>query len=302
MRLLRFDQGGPRLGVAADDGIAGGSGGVVDVTALAESCPGEGSPARRLLASLGERRGELEELASSGPRVPLEGLRLLAPVPDPTKIVAAPVNYRAHMEEMSQDAHIEALGVFLKAPSSLLDPGGVVRLPYGDRRFDQEGELAVVIGRKAREVGEAEAMDHVAGYTCLLDITMRGGEDRSTRKSFDTFTPCGPWLVTADEIGAGGGLSLRCWVNGDLRQDASTSDLIWGVPRLVSYVSSVMTLLPGDIISTGTPEGVGPLAGGDRVAVEVSGVGRLEVGVSAEGAVPSVTSGAGRGPVPPPPR
>ena len=123
-------------------------------------------------------------------------------MPDPTKIVAAPVNYLDHQAEMNEAYHIDALGVFLKAP--VLGPrrtGQTIRLPYTDRRFDQEGELALVIGRRARDVAVADALDHVAGYTCLLDITMRGGEDRSTRKSFDTFTPVGPYLVTPDEVG-----------------------------------------------------------------------------------------------------
>ncbi|HZD66309.1 MAG TPA: fumarylacetoacetate hydrolase family protein, partial [Acidimicrobiales bacterium] len=258
MRLARFEQDGPRVGVVTPAGVR-------DVTALADGCPGTGSPMRRLIASFSGVRHALEDRVGRGDLFPLDQLRLLTPVPDPSKVVAAPVNYRAHMDEMHQDSHIDALGVFLKAPSSLLDPGGMVRLPYHDRRFDQEGELAVVIGAEATRVPEERALDHVLGYTCLLDVTMRGGEDRSTRKSFDTFTPCGPYLVTADEVGPSEQLALRCWVNGGLRQEASTGDLIWGVARLVAYVSSVMTLLPGDIVSTGTPEGVGPLAEGDRV-------------------------------------
>ena len=119
------------------------------------------------------------------------------PVADPSKIIAAPVNYRDHQAEMNVDTQVGALGFFLKAPSSLLDPGGTIQLPYHDRRFDQEGELALVIGRIARQVSEQDALSCVFGYTGLLDITMRGGEDRSARKSFDTFTPMGPVLVTA---------------------------------------------------------------------------------------------------------
>src|SRR5215469_15722518 len=194
--------------------------------------------------------------------IALRDARLRAPVADPSKIIAAPVNYRDHQTEMSSDSHVSALGFFLKAPSSLLDPGGTIQLPYHDRRFDQEGELALVIGRTARHVSEQDALSYVFGYTGLLDITMRGGEDRSTRKSFDTFAPMGPVLVTADEFGDPDDVELRCWVSGDLRQKASTRDLIWGVARLVSYASSVTTLYPGDVISTGTPAGVGPLAAG----------------------------------------
>ena len=218
-----------------------------------------------------------------------------------SKIIAAPVNYRDHQAEMSTDSQVGALGFFLKAPSSLLDPGGTIQLPYHDRRFDQEGELALVIGRTARQVSEQDALSCVFGYTGLLDITMRGGEDRSTRKSFDTFTPMGPVLSTADEFGDPGDAELRCWVSGDLRQKASTRDLIWGVARLVSYASSVTTLYPGDVISTGTPAGVGPLIAGDTIRLELSGLGLdLTVQVAADHTIASPTSGHNRGPVPPP--
>jgi 2-keto-4-pentenoate hydratase/2-oxohepta-3-ene-1,7-dioic acid hydratase in catechol pathway len=234
--------------------------------------------------------------------IPLSQVRLRAPVADPSKIIAAPVNYRDHQTEMSSDAQIGALGFFLKAPSSLLDPGGSIQLPYHDRRFDQEGELALVIGRTARRVSEQDALSYVFGYTGLLDITMRGGEDRSTRKSFDTFTPMGPVLVTAGQFGDPGDARLRCWVSGELRQQASTRDLIWGVARLVSYASSVATLYPGDVITTGTPAGVGPLTAGDVIRLEISGLGLdLTARVAADAAVASPTSGRDRGPVPPPP-
>jgi 2-keto-4-pentenoate hydratase/2-oxohepta-3-ene-1,7-dioic acid hydratase in catechol pathway len=211
------------------------------------------------------------------------------------------VNYRDHQAEMNADAQVGALGFFLKAPSSLLDPGGTIQLPYHDRRFDHEGELALVIGRTARHVSEHDALSYVFGYTGLLDITMRGGEDRSVRKSFETFTPMGPVLVTADEFGDPGQAELRCWVSGELRQQAGTRDLIWGVARLVSYASSVTTLHPGDVITTGTPAGVGPLAAGDTVRLELSGLGLdLQVQVAADNTIASPTSGRDRRPVPPP--
>lgn len=244
------------------------------------------------------------DLAVPGPGEgrPLRDVRLRVPLADPSKIIAAPVNYRDHQAEMSVDSQVGALGFFLKAPSSLLDPGGTIQLPYHDRRFDQEGELALVIGRTARRVSEEDALSCVFGYTGLLDITMRGGEDRSVRKSFETFTPMGPSLVTADEFGNPDDVELRCWVSGTLRQKASTRDLIWGVARLVSYASSVTTLYPGDVISTGTPAGVGPLAAGDTIRLELSGLGLdLTVQVAADDAVASPTSGHARGPVPPPP-
>ena len=245
-------------------------------------------------------RDETLPVVASLDTVALHDLDVRPPLVDPSKIIAAPVNYRDHQAEMNVDAQVEALGFFLKAPSSVLDPGGTIQLPYHDRRFDQEGELAVVIGRTASKVSEQDALTYVFGYTGLLDITMRGGEDRSTRKSFDTFTPMGPVLVTADEFGDPGDVELRCWVNDELRQHANTSDLIWDVAKLIAYASSVTTLLPGDIITTGTPAGVGPIAAGDDIRLELSGLGLpLTARVAAEGAVACPTSGRDRAPVSP---
>jgi 2-keto-4-pentenoate hydratase/2-oxohepta-3-ene-1,7-dioic acid hydratase in catechol pathway len=236
-----------------------------------------------------------------GRRLSLAEVMLRAPLAHPGKIIAAPVNYTDHMREMSEVLDINDLGVFLKAPSSVCGPGAVVRLPYHDRRFDQEGELAVVIGRETRGIPAGRALEAVFGYTCLLDITMRGGEDRSLRKSFDTFTPLGPWIVTADEVGDPAALELTCSVNGKVRQAASTRELIWSVAQLVAYCSSVMTLRPGDVIATGTPQGVGPIADGDAVEVTIERIGTLPVTVLVAGATACPTRGAGRGPVPPPP-
>lgn len=238
------------------------------------------SAMRRLLERWDSVRGELPEPTAAN-CVALCDVRLEAPVPDPTKIVAAPVNYRDHRMEMHVWEDITDLGVFLKAPSSILSHGGVVELPYSDRRFDQEGELAVVIGRAARNVTEDDALAYVAGYTGCLDITMRGKEDRSTRKSFNTFTPLGPWLVTADEAAPPDDIDLECQVGDVLRQKTNTRDLIWGVAKLVSYISSVMTLEVGDIIATGTPAGVGPIGEGDAITLTLSTIGTLSVTVSA---------------------
>ena len=282
MRLVSYDDG--RVGCLAGDQVI----------------PLPGRTMRDAIAAWAA--GQLMAPGEDEPGIPLARVRLRVPVADPSKIIAAPVNYRDHQAEMSTDAQVGALGFFLKAPSSLLDPGGTIQLPYHDRRFDQEGELALVIGRTARHVTAADALSCVFGYTGLLDITMRGGEDRSTRKSFETFTPMGPVLVTADEFGDPADVDLRCWVSGNLRQKASTRDLIWDVARLVSYASSVTTLYPGDVITTGTPAGVGPLAPGDTIRLELSGIGLdLTARVAADDAVASPTSGRGRGPVPPPP-
>lgn len=290
MRLLSFGENGSSVGVLCHDQT------VVDISSV---IPGSWERSRGLMrpviSNFESLRGGIEKLASEGNGVPLDSLTLTAPVPDPSKIVAAPVNYLDHMTEMNQASHIDSLGVFLKAPSSLIGHCGTVRLPYSDRRFDQEGELCFVISRQARNVKAGDAFDYIFGFSILLDITMRGGEDRSTRKSFDTFTPMGPWILTSDEISSLADLQLRCWVNDELRQQAKISQLIWGVPELLEYVSSVMTLLPGDIVSTGTPAGVGPIDSGDVIVAEVSEIGRLKVHVSDQGATLSVTKGAATG-------
>lgn len=257
------------------------------------------SPMRRLLEHHGATLPTSAEEFLGLPGFDAATVEILPLVPDPEKIIAAPVNYFDHKAEMNEDAHIDALGVFLKAPTSVLAAGRTVELPYTDRRFDQEGELAFVIGTTARNVTASEAPNHIAGYTCLLDMTMRGGEDRSTRKSFDTFTPVGPFLVTPDEAGDLSTMRLQTRVNGELRQDADISALIWGVADLLAYASSVMTLHPGDILTTGTPAGIGQIHDGDTISVEITRLGTLEVAVSAKTAVACPTKGANRGPKPP---
>ncbi|MEO8296921.1 MAG: fumarylacetoacetate hydrolase family protein, partial [Burkholderiales bacterium] len=153
--------------------------------------------------------------------------------------------------------------------------------------FDHESELAVIIGRTARNVPRAEAMQYVFGYACLIDATMRiekdtFEEERSMRKSFETFTPLGPWLVTADEVADPQNLRNQLWVNGELRQDANTRDMIVGIAELIELISSVLTLRPGDVIATGTPEGVGPFAPGDTVKIAIESVGEMTLPVRAQ--------------------
>lgn len=278
MRLALFNKG--RLGLV--DGYE-----LVDVT---EQLAGSGTP-----GAAGALHQHIETAARGGAaeidlahcaRVPLAEAVLEAPLPRPGKIIGAPVNYLDHKAEMEYTTSVADLGVFLKANSSVIGPGQDILLPYTDKRTDQEGELGVVIGRTATHVSADDALDHVFGYTCVLDITVRSGEDRSTRKSFDTFTPIGPWVVTADEIPDPDTLDLRCDVGGATRQRTNTADLIFGVRELIAYTSSVMTLHPGDVIATGTPAGVGPLSHGDRVVLEIEQVGRLEVGVDGSRATP----------------
>ncbi len=294
MKLTTYfgNNGEHRLGVVDGDDV-------VDVTdhVCGAARPGLVSPMRSMLSQTDSPAALLGDL--DGERTPLASVRFAPIVPDPGKIIAAPVNYRDHQAEMQEDFHIDGLGIFLKATSSVIGCGDTVRLPYTDRRFDQEGELALVVGRTASQVSAADALDYVAGYTMLLDMTMRGGEDRSTRKSFDSFSPVGPYLVTPDEAGHPDDMRLQTWVNDELRQDADVADLIWNVPRLIEYASSVMTLRAGDILTTGTPAGIGQIFDGDRIAVEVTNLGRLEVEVSSAGAGVCPTRGAQRGPKPP---
>ncbi len=277
--------------------VARSGDGLVDATPLLGDAVAE-EPMIALVRLLAE--GAIDASALSGlPALQESEVTITPLVRRPGKIIAAPINYDDHKAEMKQLGDVSALGFFLKSPSSVLADGGTVILPYSDRRFDQEGELAVVIGKGGKNIAERDVARHIAGYTCLLDITMRGGEDRSTRKSFDTFTPVGPYLVTADEVGDLATMTLESRVNGTLRQDADIAELIWGVERFISYVSSVTTLEPGDIITTGTPAGVGSIDDGDRVEVTISNVGTLSVAVSAQGAVLSPTKGAQVGPKPP---
>ena len=209
-------------------------------------------------------------------------LRWLPPC-TPTKIVCVGRNYRGHAAEMGSAVPVEPL-LFMKPPSSLLPHGGVIRLPAGRGRVDFEGELAIVIGRPARRVPESRALDHVLGFTCLNDVTARDLQRRDVQftraKGFDTFCPVGPCIAAGVEPDS---FILRTLVNGRQRQRSAVTDLVFGVSRLVSYISGIMTLEPGDLIATGTPEGVGPLAAGDEVVVEIEGIGRLMNRVEADG-------------------
>ena len=219
----------------------------------------------------GEPFGRVE---TTGDARRLEEVRLLSPVV-PGKIVAVGLNYKDHARELGMKLPEEPL-LFLKAPSALNDPGGEIVYPPQSRRVDYEAELAVVIGRVAKNVKGKDAAAHILGYTCINDVTARDLQVKDVQytraKGFDTFAPLGPWIVTDfDPTEA----SVRCLVNGEVRQDGNTREMGASVYRLVEYISSVMTLFPGDVIATGTPPGIGPLRVGDVVTVEVGGIGAL---------------------------
>ncbi|PSR21650.1 MAG: FAA hydrolase family protein [Sulfobacillus acidophilus] len=220
--------------------------------------------------------------------VPLSQATLHAPVLYPTKILAAPVNYRLHQKEMTgagavyegMTLHtVEEYGVFLKPSSSLVGSGQIIELPLDGRRTDHEAEVGVVIGRQGRNILRDEALNYIFGYTGVMDITVRGQEDRTYRKGFDTFTPMGPYVVTADEMTAHDDIAFELTVDGVVRQKSSTRELLFDIPRLIELASYQMTLYPGDIISTGTPAGVGPLQLGNTVELVVQGVGALTLTV-----------------------
>jgi 2-keto-4-pentenoate hydratase/2-oxohepta-3-ene-1,7-dioic acid hydratase in catechol pathway len=301
MRLCRF--GSDRLGVVERETVR-------DVTAALDVLPAYRYPFPPhdvLIASLEKVLARVKEVLPEAPAVPLAGVELLSPVANPGKIIAAPVNYQKHLDEVKGDSQIHAgnpahtvtiqnAGLFLKATSSLAGAGEGIAVVKPDRRTDHEVELVVVIGRPARHVPRTDALRYVAGYCIGLDVSIRGSEDRSFRKSPDSYSVLGPWLVTADDIPDPGGLDLQLSVNGTLRQKSNTSYLILGVPELIELASSFYTLYPGDVIFTGTPEGVSPIQSGDEISASVERIGTMDVRVRAADApgVPAM-SAAGEG-------
>jgi len=215
---------------------------------------------------------------------------LLAPVARPSKIMAAPTNYADHIAEMAaarvaggskHTAKIGSDGIFLKASSAIAGAADGVPMRFPERRTDHEAELVVVIGKRGSNIDQARALDFVAGYCLGLDMTVRGPELQCFRKSIDTYSVLGPWLVTADEIGDPNNLDLSIKVNGELRQNSNTKYLVYNVERLIEFASSMYTLHPGDIIMTGTPAGVSPVKPGDLLHAYVQGVGESDVRIAA---------------------
>ena len=285
MRLVVFDD--YRVGVLAPDGVR-------DVSSVV---PGwDPAPPQtfmnRLIANYDKLRPTLESAAAKATPRPLASVHLRPPLPSPMNLYAAPANYYAHIDEMRQGqgsgdrTTTRELGFFLKAPGSISGPSDPIELPdRPGRRFDHESELGFIVGKEARGVPRERAMEYVWGYTCLLDITMRVGggrnEERSMRKSFHTFTPIGPALVTADEVGDYHDRQVRLWVNGELRQNSKPQDLIVDIPELIEITSATLPMQPGDLFATGSPPGVGPIKPGDEVVMEIDRVGRLVIPIKA---------------------
>ncbi len=284
MKLCRFND--DRLGLVEGDGV-------LDVSAALDAIPQQRwplAPGDPLILNLERVAQRAAALAASAPRQKLSAVTLRSPVANPGKIVNAPINYQAHIDEAKTDqgiAHgrdmsksIRDWGLFLKATSALIGPGEEIRLRFPERRNDHEVELAVVIGERCNHVKKEGALRYVAGYAIGLDMTIRGPELQCFRKSPDTYAVCGPWFVTKDEIPDPNNLDLSLWVNGELRQKSNTQRLVYGVERLIEYATSFYTLHPGDLIFTGTPQGVGPVKPGDRITAEIERIGRLDIRVA----------------------
>lgn len=284
MKICRFNDN--RLGLVEGDDI-------LDVTAALEVLPAVRWPAPLgdlLVANLDKVKAEAQKLAKTAKRVPLKGAKLLSPVANPTKVIGAPVNYRAHQAESQADAginygretrQVNEAGLFLKASSGLVGPSEGCAIRFTERRNDHEVELAVIIGKPCERTTEERALDYVAGYAIGLDMTLRGPEDRSIRKSIDSYSVLGPWLVTADEIPDPDNLDFSITVSGQKRQKSNTRLMIYGVRKLISWATEYYRLYPGDIIMTGTPEGVGPVKAGDVMHCEFDRVGVMDVAVRA---------------------
>jgi 2-keto-4-pentenoate hydratase/2-oxohepta-3-ene-1,7-dioic acid hydratase in catechol pathway len=281
MRLLTRAAGdGERLAVATHGDT------IVDVADLLGDGPWTMT---RLLADVDTTLAAIRRELALGHALPTRmpaDIVVLPPVTRPGKIIAVGRNYHEHAAEEGQVAPADPV-VFAKFPNSLVgDRADIVWRAADTRQVDYEAELAVVIGRQARDVPASRAFDHVLGYTCLNDVSARDlqfGDGQWVRgKSLDTFCPIGPWIVTTEELRDPGTLRIRCLVNGEVVQDARTSEMVHDVPRLIAFCSRFMTLEPGDVIATGTPGGVGVfrqpprfLADGDEVVVEIDGIGRL---------------------------
>jgi 2-keto-4-pentenoate hydratase/2-oxohepta-3-ene-1,7-dioic acid hydratase in catechol pathway len=289
MKLCRYDD--DRLGVVRGDLVHD----VTDAqTEIRKSAP-YAMKGDAVIAALPQWRTRLEEMADKAKGKPIAQLRLLAPVARPTKLTCAPTNYQAHIEEMvkasaqpgsqivrSQSSKILEAGMFLKANSALIGPSEGIPIRFPDRRNDHEVELVMVMGKTGSDITQPEALDYVAGYCLGLDMTVRGREDRSFRKSVDGYAVLGPWFVTADEIPDPDAVPISLTVNGEKRQDSNTSQLIYNCRRLIEFASEFYTLYPGDLLYTGTPDGVGPVKPGDVIVCRSApALGELKIEVRA---------------------
>lgn len=285
MRLVTFEHpAGSRIGVVRDESL-------VDLHETDAALP---TDMMSLLAMGDEGLVRAKAAAERGQSRPLADVRLLAPVPNPQKILCVGANYADHAAESGMDVPSEPI-IFSKPPTALCGPGDTILLPKIGAKVDYEAELVVVIGKRGKNISQAQAMQHVAGYCCGHDVSARDwqkgkpGGQWTLGKGFDTFAPLGPQLVTSDEVGDPNNLCVQFRLNGETMQDSSTSQFIFKVDFLIAYISNVMTLMPGDLLYTGTPPGVGMarkppvfLKDGDSVEVEIERLGVLQNSVAAE--------------------
>ena len=275
MRFVRFDE--DRLGLLTDDGT-----GIIDLTDRL------GIESHDPLQTYIRGDYDASEYADADPDHDREDVHLGSPIHRPGKVIAAPLNYENHIEEALADRDItteewftiEDKGYFLKAPSSVVGPDDGIELPFDDRRTDHEIELAFVMENDVKDIDAEDAWDNIFGYTILLDISVRGDQDRSNRKSYDTFTVIGPCVVTADEVEDPQDLQMELQLNGETRQDENTSDMVYTCADVVQYASLGATIEAGDVITTGTPEGVSALSDGDTIDAQIESVGEMTVEVT----------------------
>jgi 2-keto-4-pentenoate hydratase/2-oxohepta-3-ene-1,7-dioic acid hydratase in catechol pathway len=289
MKICRFNDN--RLGLVEGDQV-------IDVTEALSVLPQLSWPyphGDALIRHLKAVIVEAGKAAGKNERHDLAAVKLLSPVANPSKVIAAPLNYGKHVAEAGADVQlhqhthsldfegyatpIDKLGLFLKSSTSVVGAGEGVEIAFSDRRNDHEIELAVVIGTEAKDIPEDKAFDCVAGYCIGLDMTVRGTEERSFRKSLDTYTVLGPWLATPDEISDPSNLDFWIKVNGETKQASNTDDLTMGLKRLISLASKWYRLYPGDVILTGTPDGVAPVKGGDMMECWFQDIGTMTVAV-----------------------
>jgi 2-keto-4-pentenoate hydratase/2-oxohepta-3-ene-1,7-dioic acid hydratase in catechol pathway len=278
LKIARFNGG--KIGVVRGDQIG-------DVTALCGADAAEWPPVGivRIIADWQNLQPKIEAALSGMTFVPLTSVRLETPDPWPHNLLALPSNFKDHADEMAGRPYAisnsDNTGFFMKAPSSMVGPADAIVLPSGHagREFHHECEVALIIGKRARNVPVEAAREYIFGYACLIDVTMRGLEERVMRKSFESFCPVGPWITTADEVGPTDDLNMRLWVNGELRQHSQPKHMLVGISEAVAMCSSVTTLEPGDIIASGTMAGVGPLKAGDEVTIEIDRVGKMTLPV-----------------------
>ncbi len=301
MRLVTYRQGGAtRLGAVIGDQVLdlvkrASETDVadwpedLDMTAFLCLGPSARDKAKQVVAAVetGLRLGGGDRLRSRGILQPLKAVKLMAPVPNPSKVIAIGLNYRDHAREQKEEIPDRPI-IFAKFSTAVIGPGAAITWdPALTQKVDYEAELAFIVGRTARNVRPEDAYGYIAGYTCLNDVSARDlqfGDKQWVRgKSLDTFCPMGPALVTVDEVPNPHRLGIRAVLNGKVMQDSNTRKLIFGVPELLSFISRAFTLLPGDVVATGTPRGVGVfrkppvfLKHGDRIAIEIEGIGRLE--------------------------